>query len=260
MRKSTITVGIIARNEEANIGECIQRVMGWADEVVVIDGYSQDRTVEIARRMGANVFQHKFQEDFSIERNMVMDNATGDWVLHLDADDRVTEGFKKRFNTIADHSSDLDVLKFRRKNFFLGRFMKHGGWYHYIPNLVRRGKVRFEGALHERPVYVGKIGILDEDVEHHPFQTISKFVYRHNRYSSIEAENMYSKEGKAKLDQVKKQAVRKTLKIFWKTYVKKKGYKEGMHGLVFAVLFSFTNFLIWAKYWELCRKDSYPNT
>ena len=255
MRKAKISAGIITKNEEKNIKRCIDSVKGWTDEIIVVDGYSEDKTASIARESGARVVEHRFEGDFSKERNIVMENASGDWVLHLDADEVVTPGFKKRVDEIIDNSDEVDIYKFKRKNYFLGHFMENGGWYHYIPNMVRRDKVKFEGALHERPVSEGKIGVIEADIEHYPFQSISQFIARHNRYSSIDAEKMFKKDGVSRLREVKRNATRRTFKLFWKMYVKKKGYREGIYGLVFSILFAFTNFLIWVKYWELCMKD-----
>ncbi len=256
MRKATLTVGVITKNEEKNIEACIRAVKGWADEIIVIDGCSADRTREIAENLGAKVITHEFEGSFATERNLVMENASSDWVLHIDADDRVTKDFRSAVDNVLGTEPGADVYKFRRKNFFLGRFMNSGGWYHYVPNLVKRGSVSFEGALHERPVHSGNISQIDADIEHHPFQTISQLVLRHNRYSSLEAQKMFEDFGASRLNEIRKNAIRRTFKLFWKMYVKKKGYKEGMHGLVFSILFAFTNFLTWIKYWEFCVQNN----
>lgn len=255
MRKAKLTVAIITKNEEKNIRDCIACVKGWADDILVVDGYSDDKTIQIAEEMNARVVKHKFEGDFSKERNIGIENARGDWVLHLDADDRVTPAFKETLDSVIDNSANINVYKFKRKSLFLGHFMQHGGWYHYIPNLVRRDKVLFEGALHERPVYDGETGVIEADIEHHPFESIAQFITRQNRYSSIDAEKLFKEEGHSKFKDVKKNAIRKTFKGFWKMYIKKRGYKEGMHGLVFSILFALTNFLVWIKYWELCNRD-----
>lgn len=250
MRKGKIAAAIITKNEGKNIAGCIERVAGWADEVIVIDGFSEDKTAEIAKKKGAKVITHRFEGDFSVERNKAMENTACDWVLHLDADDRVTEEFKRVVDDVIDSDPSINIYKFRRKNIFLGHFMEYGGWYHSIPNLTRRAKVRFEGRLHERPVAEGETGEINADIEHHPYGSIAQFVERHNRYSSIEAERIAEENKNISVKEIKKNMIGRTVKIFWKMYVKKKGYKEGAHGLVFAVLFALTNFLTWAKVWE----------
>ncbi len=255
MRKSKIAAAIITRNEEKNIAGCIESVKGWADEIIVVDGYSEDRTSAIAESLGARVIEHKFEGSFAKERNIGIDASKSDWVLHLDADDRVTETFKRMIDEIIDRDAGVDVYKFRRKSFFLGHFMEYGGWYHFIPNLVRRDKVRFEGILHERPVFAGKLGTVEADIEHHPFESVSQFIERHNRYSTLEAGRIFGERGLGGKAEIRKNIIRKPFKTFWKIYVKKKGRREGLHGLVFAILFAFTNFLTWVKYWELCMKS-----
>jgi len=257
MRKSKITAAIITKNEEKNIKGCIDSIKGWVDEIVVVDGVSQDRTQEIARQLGAKVVEHKFEGTFAKERNIGMENASGDWVLHLDADDRVTQAFKDKADAIIDTDPAVNVYKFYRKNFFLGHSMDHGGWYHQIPNLVRKAQVKFDGVLHERPVFEGRLGEINADIEHHPFHSLSQFVIRQNRYSDLESDRIFKEKGLSELPGIRKNVVGRSFKIFWKIYIKKKGHKEGMYGLVFAVLFALTNFLIWSKYWELCvKKDT----
>lgn len=252
MRKSKITVAVITKNEEKNIAKCIDSAGTWADEIIVVDGYSEDQTVSIAKKMGARVIEHKFEGNFARERNLGIENASGEWVLHIDADDRITEDFKRAVDDAIDKDAGVDVYKFRRKSFFLGHFMEHGGWYHYVPNLVRRDKVKFEGVLHERPVFNGEMGVIEADIEHYPFESISQFIDRHNRYSALESGRIFESHGTAEMAHIKKMMLSRSFKIFWKIYVKKKGHKEGLYGLVFAVLFAFMNFLIWIKYWELC--------
>lgn len=252
MEKIPVSVVIITKNEEKNIGRCIGSVL-WADEIIVVDGYSTDRTVEIASSLGAKIVQHKFSGAFADDRNIGMESARNHWVLQLDADDVVTEGFRERLAAALEKNDDAVVYKFRRKNFFLGHSMDHGGFHHYIPNLVNRKCVRFEGEVHEVPVYKGREGIIDADIEHYPFDSISQFIDRQNRYSSIAAWDIRESEGVLPDRAIKKRMVGKSFKIFWKSYIKKQGYREGVYGLAFAVLFAVINFLKWTKYWELVK-------
>ena len=250
MEKLKITVAVITKNEEANIARCLDSVK-WADDVVVVDGFSTDRTADIAGSLGAKVVQRKFSGSFADERNTAMDNARNDWVLHIDADDVVTEAFRQKLGPVLSGSGDIVVYKFRRRNFFLGHSMDHGGFHHYIPNLVNKKHVRYEGRIHEVPVYKGKEGTIDADIEHYPFTSISQFIERQSRYSDIASREMFKEKGALSDKEIRKNMIGKTLKIFWKSYVKKQGYKEGLYGLVFAILFAFINFMKWAKYWEL---------
>lgn len=254
VEKINITVAIITKNEERHIAKCLEAIR-WADDVVVVDGFSTDKTAEIARSMGARVIEHKFSGSFADERNTGNDNAKHDWVLHIDADDRVTDGFRDILSSTLAKKEDVVIYKFRRRNFFLGHSMDHGGFHHFIPNLVNKRFVAYAGDVHEMPVYKGVMGTINADINHYPFDSIDQFVTRQSRYAAIAAKKMLDTDGVMDDRQVKKGLINKTFKVFWKSYVKKQGYKDGIYGLVFGVLFAFINFLKWAKYWELVKKD-----
>lgn len=254
MEKIKVTVAVITKNEERHIAKCLESV-AWADDLIVVDGFSTDRTAEIARSLGARVIEHKFSGSFADERNTGNENAKYDWVLHIDADDIVTDAFRVKLVQALSGNKGEVVYKFRRKNFFLGRSMDHGGFHHYIPNLVNKKHVKYEGDVHEAPVYKGAMGTIDADINHYPFDSIDQFVQRQNRYAGIAAKKMLEAEGVLSVRLIKKGLVNKTFKLFWKSYVKKQGYKEGIYGLVFGILFAFINFLKWAKYWELVKRD-----
>ena len=254
MEKAKISVVIIAKNEEKKIARCIDSVK-WADDIVVVDGFSTDRTCELARSLGANVVQRTFTGSFADDRNAGMENAKNDWVLTLDADEVVTGDFRTALEKmLRQGSGKTDVYKYKRVNFFLGKRMEHGGWTHYVPNLVRKGAVRFDGKVHEVPVYKGEVGTIDAVIEHHPFDSIAQFVERQNRYTDIASKDIMEKDGVLEDSRIKKELTLKPFKIFWKSYVKKQGYKDGLYGLVFAILFAFIHFLKWSKYWDLVKK------
>jgi glycosyltransferase involved in cell wall biosynthesis len=253
MEKIKITVAVITKNEERHIAKCLENV-AWADDIVVVDGFSTDKTAEIAKSLGARVIEHKFSGSFADERNVGNENAKHDWVLHIDADDIVTDDFRKKLEETLSDSGDAVIYKFRRRNFFLGHSMDHGGFHHYIPNLVNRKHVKYKGEVHEVPVYEGVMSVIDADINHYPFDSIDQFVQRQNRYAGIAAKKMLETDGVLSERQIKRGLINKTFKVFWKSYVKKQGYREGIYGLVFGILFAFINFLKWAKYWEFVRE------
>lgn len=252
MKKVNVSVVIITKNEEKKIAKCLESTR-WADEVIVVDGFSTDRTVDIAKSFGTKIISHKFTGSFADDRNIGMENAKNDWVLQLDADDVVTEGFVEKLDEVLARKESVAVYNFRRRNFFLNHSMDHGGFHHYIPNLVNKIFVRFKGVVHEVPVYNGRSGSIEADIEHHPFDSISQFIDRQNRYTDIASRELLRTEGVLPETKIRKSMINKSFKIFWKSYVKKQGYKEGIYGLLFAILFSFINFLKWAKYWELVK-------
>ncbi len=263
MDREKLSVVIIAKNEEDKIRNCLESIK-WVDEVVVVDGLSTDATVDICKEYGAKVVPHKFEGDFGQERNIGIDNSSGDWVLQLDADEVVTEDFKNKVMKILEGDSQYTAYKFLRKNFFLGRFMRYGGWYHYSAHFFKKGFARYDGKVHHKLVTKGEIGKLDAEIEHYPFQDISQLVARQNRYTVLEAKEIYDLRGKIDEKEIRYNVKVKPAKLFWKFYVKKMGFKEGMHGFIFSLLFAWVHFLKWAKYWEMVREkegvDSRPKT
>lgn len=255
MQKINLSVVIIAKNEEKKIARCLESVR-WADEALVVDGLSADKTVDIAESFGAKVIQHEFTGSFADDRNIGMENAKNDWILQLDADEVVTEEFRKKLEETMLKKEDVVAYKFKRKNFFLGHRMDHGGFHHYIPNLVNKAFVRYKGRIHEVPEYKGKVGTIEADIEHYPFDSIHQFVDRQNRYTDIAAKELLKEEGILADSEIFNRMLFKSFKIFWKSYIKKKGFKEGFYGFLFAMLFSLINFLKWAKYWELVKDGS----
>jgi len=250
--RQTISAVLITKNEERNIARCLDSLK-WVDEIIVVDGESKDRTSEIAKSFGAKVINHTFEGDFGQERNIGNENATSEWILALDADEVMPQKTKEKIENILERGSEFDAFNVPRMQFFLGKPLFHGGRYHSIINLFRKGKARFQGKVHHLVIVDGATGEIKEPIEHYPFSSIEEFIKKQDRYTTYEAKELFEKFGKAKLGEVKYNLLFKPIKLFIKTYVKKKGYKDGTTGLIFAVLFSWRHFLIWAKYWELCK-------
>jgi glycosyltransferase involved in cell wall biosynthesis len=245
-----LTAVIIARNEEARIARCLDSVR-WAGDIVVVDGDSLDRTAEIAATAGARVIRRVFSGSFAQERNAGAELAGGEWVLQLDADDVVTEAFRRQVAAALHSRPTHAAYKFQRRSVLLGRPMRYGGWRYYIPNLYRKHQARFTGLVHERLQADGSIGVLDAPIDHYAIEFVSPYIDKQNRYTGLAAQELWLSRGKIPLAEVRYQLTRKPLKLFWKSYVKKYGFREGWHGLVLAILFAWVHFLTWAKYWEL---------
>lgn len=250
--KKKLTALLLTKNEESKVRRCLDSIT-WADEIVVVDGCSTDRTADICKEYGAKVMEHKFEGSFDIDCNLGIDNSSGDWILKLDADEIVTESLKEDLDKILEDDSGYSAFRFRRRNFFLGHFMRYGGWHHYSLHLFKRGKARYRGHVHETLIVDGRIGHIDGAVEHYPFDSITQFVERHNKYSNIEAQKILDTEGALDYKTIKYHIRTKPIKRFFKFYVKKKGYREGMYGLIFSILYAWVHFLNWVKYWELVK-------
>jgi len=248
--RETITALIIAKNEERNIRECIGNVK-WCDEIIVVDDMSIDRTPDIARELGAKVFRHESCGNYNKQCEIGLENATSDWVFNIDADERMTMELKNEILEMLYTNSDFAAYSIPRKNYFLGKLMKHGGWYERQVKLFRLKKGRY---LYKRNLGVltvdGKIGLLNSPVEHYPFKTISQFLNRQINYVIFEANVMHEEEGIIGLDKIKYNLIIRPLKLFFKIYIKKQGFRDGMHGFIFSVLNAWRYFARWAIYYN----------
>lgn len=250
-RRKTLSVVLMTKNEEVRLPACLDQVAGWADEVVVIDDLSTDRTVEVARRYTDRVFSYASDDDHYRQWNRGIDHATGDWILHIDADELVTPQLKGAIDQMLAIEQPYAAFELMRRNVFLGHAMRHGGWYHRHRILFRRTRARCVGkGIHVQLHVEGRVGFLDADVLHFPFDSLGQFLDRQNHYTSVEADVMAEEPERVPARRVLYQAVVRPPKLLWKFYVKKRARRDGWHGLAFSVLYAFTHFLLWAKYWE----------
>lgn len=255
--RQKLSVVVLTKNEEDIIVRCLESVK-WADEIIVIDDESGDKTVEIAKRYTDKIISHPLNNNFSEQRNLGLDRASGEWVLQMDADERVTDGLREAIEAILKSGSENAVYRFRRSNNFCGRFLASGGEDAHRPQrLLRKGRARFSGGrIHEQLNIDGPIGDIDAVMEHYNFPDVSHYVATQDFYSGIEAAALYEKMGLIPSKKLRRELTWGPVKLFLKIYFKRKGFKDGMYGLIFAVLSAWRRFLIYAKYWEL-NKEHY---
>lgn len=249
--KHTITAVIIAKNEEKRIGPCLESVE-WCDEIVVVDDMSTDDTHQICRRYRANVVAHPSNGNHDMQRNIGIDNSNSEWILQLDADERVRPELRNDIKEVLKNNSAFSAYKVGRRNYFLGRFMRFGGWHEKQVRLFRKGKARYIGhSVHETLKVDGRIGMLDSDLDHYAFDSISQYIARQLYYASIEARVMYEDNaGKISGEEVKYHLTHKPLKLFFKLFFRKQGFRDGMHGFILSILNAWRHFAIWSIYWE----------
>ena len=248
----SISAVVLSKNSEKKIEKCLESLKCWADEIILVDGQSTDGTVRIAGGFGAVIISHPFLGSFAEERNYGTARAKSDWVLQLDSDEIVSDNFKKKCDEALSNAA-CAAFKFRRKNVFLGHEFKYGGWYHWSQHLFKKGRAHYEGRVHEKMIVEGEVGYLDADILHIPFDSISEFIERQNRYTDLQARDIIDSEKDLTAKKIKYNLKTKPVKLFKKIYFNKKGYKEGMHGFIFALLSSWVHFLKWAKVWELVK-------
>jgi len=250
----SLSAVILSKNSDKKIERCLSSLKGWVNEIIIVDGGSVDNTIKISERFGARIYLHPFSGSFAQERNFGTDKALGDWVLQLDSDEIVTDSFKKKCDEILPETK-YAAFKFNRKNVFLNHEFTYGGWYHRSQHLFKKGMARYEGRVHENMIVNGDVGFIDADILHIPFDSISEFIERQNRYTDLQAADIMDKEKDLTKKKIRYNLKIKPVKLFRKIYFKKKGYKEGMHGLVFAILSSYVHFLKWAKVWDKTKNQ-----
>ena len=231
-KKVQLSVYILAFNEEATIADTIKSVR-WADEVVVIDSFSTDQTVEISEKLGARVVQIKF-EGFGKLRMAGIEHTSHDWIFSIDSDERCTEEVRDEIIKIINNAS-LDLYNIPRKNFFMGRWIKYSGWYpnYRQPQLFKNGKMSYTmDSVHEGYISHSnkKVGTLTNYIWQFPFKNIEEVIYKANRYSTLGVKKLQNKGVNGSIFK----AFLHGLWSFLKHYIFKLGFLDGGPGLVIA--------------------------
>ena len=240
-----ISIVIVTKNEGINIEEALKSVSD-AKEIIVVDSFSTDRTVEICEQFTEKVYQHEWQ-GFARQKQTAVDYAEGPWVLILDADERVTPELKEEIvNTIS--RADCNGFYMPRENYFIGKWIKHGGWWpDNTLRLFMKGRGRLDHReVHEKVVVEGNVGYLKNPLKHYTYRSVSDFVERMERYSTLAAKEIRKNSGNAGLYSL----TIKPVAAFMKMYLLRLGILDGKRGLMLAVLYSYYTFLKYAKTWE----------
>ena len=247
----SISVVVITKNEEANIERCLSSV-SWADEIVVVDSGSTDRTVEISKQLGARVSVTADWPGFGPQKNRALEQATGDWVLSLDADEWVTQALRDEILSVISRPDGAVAVRVPRLSSFCGRFMRHSGWWpDYVTRLFRRGAARFsDDVVHERVIAGGKAGTLRTPIMHETFVDLDELLQKMNNYSSLAAQEMRHGGRKAGLAG----AVLRGLWAFIRTYLLRGGFLDGREGFMLAVATAEGTYYRYAKLMLLDKK------
>ena len=238
-----LSVIIITKNESAHIVDCLRSV-AFADEFIVVDSGSTDNTVALAREFGAKVEITPDWPGFGPQKNRALDLATGDWVLSIDADERVTPELAQEIQAVLA-APKADAYEIARLSEFCGRFIRHSGWWpDYVLRLFKRGTARFNDvAVHERVMPQGPTLHLTGYFEHYPYANLDALINKINRYSSDAATMMYARGKRATVFS----ALGHGCWTFVRIYLIRRGFLDGRHGLVLAVTAAAGSFFRYAK-------------
>lgn len=244
-----ISAVISAFNEENNIKDCLQSV-AWADEIIVIDNSSIDRTAQIAKKYTSRVYNQPNRKMLNTNKNYGFSKAKNDWILNLDADERVSVELRKEIEDLFSKKEiAFNGFEMPRKNIIFGKWIKHGIWWpDYQIRLFKKEKGKFDCRhVHEKINLKGKLGKLKNPLVHHNYQTIDQYIYKFTHiYTDSEVEN-FLKSGKKIYWW---DAIRMPIDDFLANFLARSLYKEGLHGLILSILQSFYAFVVFCKIWE----------
>ncbi|MBF0483079.1 MAG: glycosyltransferase family 2 protein [Candidatus Omnitrophica bacterium] len=251
MAKVPVSVVVIAKNEEDNIEECLRSVYGWADELILVDDQSSDKTVEIAEKIADKIFHRKMSNEGE-HRNWAIQQARNEWVLSLDADEQVTPELRNEITGLIT-SNEFQAFSIPLKTYIGSYWVKHSGW--YPANKLRmymKSKMRFEEvSVHPRIFLDGKEKKLSCDIIHKGYPDFEHFLGSLNRQTTLEAQKWISGGRKMSLGV----AMWRTIDRLPRVFFGKKGYKDGFMGFMIAFFASLYQIMSYAKYWQINKEN-----
>lgn len=279
-KRQTLSVVLAVRNEDQFLEDCLKSVQGLADEIIVYDEYSTDNTRKIAHQYKSRVFLTPHQDIFHITKNKAIKKAKSDWILQLDADERLTKGLYTEIKQLLEGKSfgenswkspvrrkipfstnpkplskPAQAYYLVRKNFFLGRYLKATGQYpDPVIRLFQRGSAILPAKdVHEQMKVRGTTGWLLNDLDHYATPNFSRYLERENRYSSLESKHLYEQKVKITVFNTFSFLFFKPLQTFLSLYFRHRGFLDGFPGFVFSIYSGFHHAFSYMKLWEIYR-------
>ncbi|KPL01886.1 MAG: hypothetical protein AMJ73_09610 [candidate division Zixibacteria bacterium SM1_73] len=242
-----ISAIIITYNEEENIKRCLSSI-DWVDEIVVVDSQSTDDTKKIASEFTQRIFEIKW-EGFGKAKDYAKGKASHRWIISLDADEVVTQDLKEEIQKTVRSEDSFDGYYLPRKSNFLGRWIKHSGWYpDYVLRLFKKEKAKFNhSVVHEKVKVNGRTGYLKNALLHYTDPNFDHYLEKLNSYTSLAAEELFKKGKRAKFPDI----IFRPVAIFFKMYFVKKGFLDGVAGFILATSSAFHVFSKYVKLWHL---------
>lgn len=248
-----LSVALAVYNEENNLKTCLESVKKIADEIIIVDGGSKDKTLDIAKQFGAKIIQTNNPQIFHLNKNKAIAACSGEWILQLDADEIVSQGLAIEIKKVISSNEKINGFWIPRKNFFLGKFLTKGGQYpDYTLRLYKNGKGQLPGKdVHEQAVVQGQIGYLKHDLVHIRDKNFAVYINRFNKYTDVLANQI--KDNGVEINSMSFINFLFLKPFFWflKAYIRHRGYIDGFPGFIFA-LFSALRFPVaYVKLWSI---------
>jgi glycosyltransferase involved in cell wall biosynthesis len=248
-----LSIIVITLNEETNIKGCLESAK-WADEIILVDSNSKDRTVEIAKTYTDKIYLTG-DKSYTLKRNLAIEKASGDWIMWLDADERITDDLKNEITGVLDYSErQFEVYLIGRKSFFINKFINHSGWYpDYGLRIFKKSTgIKFNDArVHEKILYEGKKGRLKCELLHYTDLTFEHYISKLNSYTTSSALDLYDTGKKGSLIDI----IFRPVFTFIKMYFLKMGALDGYTGLILCTLSSIHVFVKYSKLYFLNKSQ-----
>lgn len=252
MKKYKLSAAVAAYNEEENIVDLIDSLKKVAGEIVIVDGSSKDKTAHLAKLNGAKVISTTNKLMFQINKNLAIDHCSGDWIIMMDADERISDELAREIKTVLQSNPSESGFQINRRNWFLGGYLKKGGAYpDSVIRLFKRGKGKLPAKdVHEQLVIKGEVGQLKSDILHLADPDFERYLKRAVRYTDQSANWLRQKKPGRGAVQVINYMLAKPLITFFKIYIRHKGYQDGFRGFIWALFSSAHHFYAYVKYWH----------
>ncbi len=249
-----LSVGIITYNEERNLPKTLEAAKKIADEIIIVDSHSTDRTVEIAESHGARVYPEDWK-GFGPQKNSVIDKCQGEWILLIDADEELSPELTDKIKRITEGESKYDVYDINRCSVCFGKELKHGGWSNqYATRLWRRGQVRVSDSLvHEEFVTESEKGRIGEKIYHYSYLTMQDYFERFNKYTTLGAQEYYRRGKKVNSLQIVLNPIFKFIRM----YIIRLGFLDGIEGFTIASTSAMYSMIKYFKLREMYKTDAY---
>jgi glycosyltransferase involved in cell wall biosynthesis len=254
IKNLTLSIVLATYNEEKNLRQCLNSIKDIADEIIIVDGGSTDNTIKTAEEYKAKIIQTDNPPIFHINKQKAVDNARGEWILQLDADEVVGKSLEQEIKSSINQNNDnTNAYYVSRKNYFCGKWMKHGGmWPDPVIRLFKNGKGKFPcKSVHEQIEIDGKVGYLKESLDHYSYKSIGEYIVKNKRYIRLETVNhVKNKTPKSTLKLIEYCIVKPT-RTFFTLFFRSRGFLDGYLGFIWAYYSATFHAKAFIRYWRL---------
>ncbi len=252
---SGLSVVVITKNEERRLAACLESV-AWADEIIVVDDQSTDRTLEVARRFTDKVTVRRL-ESFGRQKQFAVEQAQGPWVLSLDADERVPPELAEEIRRVLSQPTPFAAFRIPRRTFYLGKWIRYGNWSTPVIRLLRKDKARFNDRLvHEAVDAQGAVGELENFFVHGSYESVEQHMAKLDLYTTLDARTFFQEGRRVRGKACLAAFVLRPAHAFLRKYLLQRAFLDGWEGLLISWMTAFNVLVTHMKLWDLTKEEA----